>query len=118
MYYALCPVELPKPSLYEGDSSIKQLPSTCTVVNNMVLKQTTITTFITGNKKKKSEISTMRKNKRPYIYVGLGEVENGHMVSVGWVWVLQRHYVQSFKIVNFHGGNIFQSSCAVFTLYS
>ena len=52
--------------------------------------------------KKKSEISTMRKNQRPYTYVGLGGVENGHMVGVGWVWVLHTHYAQSSKIVNFH----------------
>ena len=54
------------------------------------------------NVHKKSEISGMRKNQRPYTYVGLGGVENGHMVGVGWVWVLATHYAQSYKIVNFH----------------
>ena len=27
----------------------------------------------------------MRENQRPYTYVGLGGVENGHMMGVGWV---------------------------------
>ena len=36
---------------------------------------------------KKSEISDMRKNQRPYTDVGLGGVENGHMVGVGGVCV-------------------------------
>ena len=43
----------------------------------------------------------MRKNQRPYTYVGLGGVENGNMVGVGWVWVLHTYYTQSSKIVNF-----------------
>ena len=25
-----------------------------------------------------------------------------HMVGVGWVWVLNTHYIQSSKIINFH----------------
>ena len=50
----------------------------------------------------KSEISAMRKNQRPYTYtyVGMGRVENGHMVGVGWV--LHTDYAQSYKIVNFY----------------
>ena len=44
----------------------------------------------------------MRKNQRPYTYVGLAGVENGHMVGVGWVWVLHTHYAQSSKMVNVH----------------
>ena len=48
------------------------------------------------------EISAMRKNQRPFTYVGLGGVENGYMVGVGWVWVLHKHYAQSSKIVDFH----------------
>ena len=35
----------------------------------------------------KPEISAMRKNQWPYTYVGLGGVENGHMVGVGGVGV-------------------------------
>ena len=41
------------------------------------------------------KMSTMRKNQGPYNCVGLGEVENGPMVGVGWLWVLQMHYAQS-----------------------
>ena len=51
---------------------------------------------------KKSEISAMRKNQRPYTYAGFGGVENGHMVGVDWVWVLHTYYAQSSKIVNFY----------------
>ena len=35
-------------------------------------------------------------------YIGLGGVENGQMVEVGWVWVLHMHYAQSSKVVNVH----------------
>ena len=52
--------------------------------------------------KTKSEISAMWKKQRPYTYAGLGGVENGHMVGVGWVWVLDTHYAQPSKIVNCH----------------
>ena len=45
------------------------------------------------------KFSAKRKNQPSYTYVGLGGVENGHMVGV---WVLQTHYAQSYKIVNFH----------------
>ena len=50
---------------------------------------------------KKSEISAMRKNRRPYTYVGLGGVEMDIWWGLG-VWVLHKHYAQSHKIVNFH----------------
>ena len=43
----------------------------------------------------------MRKKQRPHTYVCSSVVENGHLVGVGLVWVLHRHYVQSSKIMNF-----------------
>ena len=33
------------------------------------------------------------------IILGLGGVENGHMVVVGWLWVLNTHYAQFHRVL-------------------
>ena len=52
----------------------------------------TITITITTNRSSVCKSPNFRhaENQRPY--VGLGGVENGHMVGVGWVWVLHTPY--------------------------
>ena len=76
--------------------------------------------LLAGTFLKKSEISAMRKNQRPYTYVGLVGLKMG--ISLGLA-VCYTHTMLSHLILSvflFHsfqpGGKAFQSSCAVYTL--